>query len=217
MLPDYAKAKLAIAKSKIYSLPLYTGPLNMKLFYYLVLDLLDRQTEINNFETDMGHNPVEETNCLDTIQLKDVEFSYPNRPEVKVLNKMNLTIKKGQQIALVGSSGCGKSTVTQLLERYYDPDCGEIKLGEHSLRGINLRWLRSQIGIVSQEPILFDLSIRENIAYGDNSRDISMDEIIEAARKANCHDFITKLPQVSSAKYPFCFKSSVRTLNFFFS
>lgn len=175
--------------------------------------MLDLQTKINNFETDLGHIPAEDTNCLDTIQLEDVEFSYPNRPEVKVLNKMNLTIKKGQQIALVGSSGCGKSTVTQLLERYYDPDCGEIKLGEHSLRDINLRWLRSQIGIVSQEPILFDLSIRENIAYGDNSRDIPMDEIIEAAKKANCHDFITKLPQVGSVKYPF--KSTLLILNFF--
>ena len=111
-------------------------------------------------------------------------------------HKMNLTIKKGQQIALVGSSGCGKSTVTQLLERYYDSDSGEIKIGEHNLRRINLKWLRSQIGIVSQEPILFDMSIRDNIAYGDNSRDVTMEEITQAAKKANCHDFITKLPQV---------------------
>lgn len=97
-------------------------------------------------------------------------------------------------MALVGSSGCGKSTITQLLERFYDPDEGDITLCNKKLSDLDLYWLRNKIGIVSQEPILFDLSIKENIAYGDNSREISMDEIIEAAKKANIHDFISKLP-----------------------
>ena len=84
-----------------------------------------------------------------------------------------------------------------MLERFYDPDSGFITLCEKKLQDLDLFWLRSQIGIVSQEPILFDMSIRENIAYGDNSREVSMEEIIAAAQKANIHDFISKtLPNV---------------------
>lgn len=172
-LPDYAKAKLSIAK---------------------VIELLEREPPINNYETDHGTVP-ESDEALDTIKLVDVEFSYPNRLESKVLKNMNLTIKKGQQIAFVGSSGCGKSTVTQLIERYYDPLSGTINISDYNIRDINLKWLRSKIGIVSQEPVLFDMTIRENIAYGDNSRDVSMEEIIEVAKKANCHNFISQLPK----------------------
>ena len=106
-----------------------------------------------------------------------------------------LVFFKGQRIALVGSSGCGKSTITQLLERFYDPDGGEISLCGKPLNKLDLYWLRNQIGIVSQEPILFDLSIMENIAYGDNSREVTKEEVIEAAKKANIHEFITKLPK----------------------
>ena len=97
----------------------------------------------------------------------------------------------------MGSSGCGKSTVTQLLERFYDVDAGEIKISNLDVRSANLFWLRSQIGIVSQEPILFDGTIAENIAYGDNSREVSMNEIIEAAKQSNIHDFISSLPKAS--------------------
>jgi ATP-binding cassette subfamily B (MDR/TAP) protein 1 len=92
----------------------------------------------------------------------------------------------------------GKSTITQLLERYYDPNNGQIRLSDKNLKDLNLFWLRSKIGIVSQEPILFDATIAENIAYGDNSRQVTMEEIIFAAKKANIHDFIVKLPNVSN-------------------
>jgi ABC-type multidrug transport system fused ATPase/permease subunit len=88
-------------------------------------------------------------------------------------------------------------TNLKLLERFYDPDDGFIKLDEKNLKDLSLNWLRSQIGIVSQEPVLFDMSIAENIAYGDNSREVKLDEIIEATRKANIYDFISKLPNVS--------------------
>ena len=81
----------------------------------------------------------------------------------------------------------GKSTITQLLERFYNPDGGDINLGGKNIKDYNLHWLRSQIGIVSQEPYLFDSTIAENIAYGDNSRQISQEEIIEASKKANIH------------------------------
>ena len=130
------------------------------------------------------------------MKLEKIDFTYPSRPDAKILKGINIEINSGQKIAFVGSSGCGKSTVTQLLERFYDPDQGAVYLNNTNIKDLNLFWLRSKIGIVSQEPILFDLSIRENIAYGDNSREVPMTEIIEAAQKANIHDFITKLPDV---------------------
>nr|UOU03320.1 ATP-binding cassette subfamily B1-2 [Brachionus rubens] len=171
LMPDYAKAKVALQK---------------------IFELFDRIPTINNWESNGGAQ-MKELNG--DIKFKSVEFYYPNRPEVKILDKFDITIKQGQQIALVGSSGCGKSTITQLLERFYDADSGEILINEEKINNLDLHWLRSKIGIVSQEPILFDRSIAENIAYGDNSRNVTMNEIIEVARKANIHDFIVSLPQ----------------------
>lgn len=169
-MPDYAKAKISIAN---------------------IFKLLDRVPLIQNWYNDEGLKPQD---LNGDICLKSIEFSYPSRKEAKVLNGLDINIKKGQKIALVGSSGCGKSTVTQLLERFYDPEMGEITINNYKLKDLNLHWLRSQIGIVSQEPMLFDASIAENIAYGDNSREVSMNEIIDAAKKANIHDFIVSLP-----------------------
>uniref|UniRef100_A0A8B9EE87 ATP binding cassette subfamily B member 4 n=1 Tax=Anser cygnoides TaxID=8845 RepID=A0A8B9EE87_ANSCY len=137
------------------------------------------------------------------ITFKDVAFNYPTRPEVKVLQGLNIEVEKGQTLALVGSSGCGKSTVVQLLERFYDPLSGEMVsvpyrslLDGQNAKKLNIEWLRAQIGIVSQEPILFDCTIAENIAYGDNSREVSHEEIIRAAKEANIHSFIESLPKV---------------------
>jgi ABC-type multidrug transport system fused ATPase/permease subunit len=141
---------------------------------------------------------IEEKNFDGNIQLNQIEFSYPSRENAKILKKIDLTIKKGQRVALVGSSGCGKSTITQLIERFYDPDSGSVTICDKNLQNLDLYWLRSQIGIVSQEPILFDMSIAENIAYGDNSRVVDQNEIIEAAKKANIHDFIINLPKVNT-------------------
>ncbi|XP_023344692.1 phosphatidylcholine translocator ABCB4 [Eurytemora carolleeae] len=128
------------------------------------------------------------------ITFTDVEFSYPTRRNEKVLNRLRLSIRKGEKVALVGASGCGKSTVIQLIQRFYELDGGDLTIQNEKLKNINLAWLRSQIGIVSQEPVLFDRSIAENIMYGDNSRDVSIEEVIECARKANIHNFITSLP-----------------------
>ena len=100
-------------------------------------------------------------------------------------------------LGLVGTSGSGKSTVVSLLERFYDPQIGLIKLDNCDLSDLNIRWLRSQIGIVSQEPVLFDVSIRDNVRYGASFREVSDEEIIEAAKAANIHEFITGLPYVS--------------------
>lgn len=99
-------------------------------------------------------------------------------------------------MALVGSSGCGKSTVMQLLERFYDPSNGGVNVDGNDIREMDLATLRSRLGIVSQEPSLFDKTIAENIAYGANHREVSMEEIIEAAKSANIHDFVSTLPLV---------------------
>ncbi|CAG9561789.1 unnamed protein product [Danaus chrysippus] len=126
--------------------------------------------------------------------IRNVQFTYPTRPLIQVLKNCSLQIEKGQTIALVGSSGCGKSTIIQLLERYYDPDVGTVDQRGIPIRKLKLADVRQSIGFVQQEPILFDRTIEENIAYGDNSRQPSMDEIIEAAKQANIHKFIVSLP-----------------------
>ncbi|XP_060069104.1 ATP-dependent translocase ABCB1-like [Ylistrum balloti] len=129
-----------------------------------------------------------------SLLLDDVHFRYSSRPEIEVLRGLSLTIQTGETVAMVGTSGCGKSTTVQLLERFYDTESGQILADGKNIKSLDLKWFRKQIGIVSQEPCLFDCSIAENIAYGDNSRDVAMDEIITAARKANIHNFIDSLP-----------------------
>merc|ERR1712083_1063072 len=122
------------------------------------------------------------------------EFRYPTRPDVKVLNRLSLALKAGQKIALVGESGCGKSTVIQLIQRFYDVASGSLEMENHNIESLNLPYVRSKLGIVSQEPVLFDRTIAENIKYGDNSREVSMEEVIEAARRANIHNLVSGLP-----------------------
>ncbi|GFR58626.1 multidrug resistance protein 1-like protein [Elysia marginata] len=129
-----------------------------------------------------------------TVRFEGIHFRYPMRPDVKILNGLDLSVEPGQTLALVGESGCGKSTTVQLVERFYDSEGGRVILDKYGTKDLNIEWLRAQIGLVSQEPILFDRSIAENIAYGDNSRTVSMDEIIQAAKSANIHNFIQSLP-----------------------
>ncbi|KAK7285015.1 hypothetical protein RJT34_19771 [Clitoria ternatea] len=127
------------------------------------------------------------------VELKNVNFSYPSRPEVPILNDFSLNVPAGKTIALVGSSGSGKSTVVSLIERFYDPTSGQVLLDGHDIKSLKLRWLRQQIGLVSQEPALFATTIRENILLG--RPDADQVEIEEAARVANAHSFIIKLPE----------------------
>ena len=130
------------------------------------------------------------------LDVSDVIFHYPTRPEVKVLQGLTVSVKPGQTLALVGPSGCGKSTVVSLIERFYNPTAGSLAVDGRDLRELNLRWLRSQIGIVSQEPVLFDTSVADNIRYGANFREVSDEEVITAAKAANIHNFLQSLPQV---------------------
>lgn len=131
------------------------------------------------------------------IQFSQVDFHYPTRQEVQVLRRLNLIVKPGQMVALVGQSGCGKSTCIQLLQRLYDPLAGTVTLDRRDIASVSLGRLRAQLGVVGQEPVLFDRTIAENIAYGDNSRQANMEEIIEAAKMSNIHSFISSLPLVS--------------------
>merc|ERR1719328_170049 len=129
------------------------------------------------------------------VDVKEAEFHYPTRPNIRILRRLQLSIKKGESIALVGESGCGKSTVIQLIQRLYDLESGDLNLENNNIKSLNLPWVRSKLGLVSQEPVLFDRTIAENIKYGDNEREVSMDEVVEAAKMANIHSFIAALPQ----------------------
>ena len=126
------------------------------------------------------------------IELRDVCFAYPMRPDHQVYNNLNVTIEAGQTVAFVGPSGCGKSTAVALIERFYDPSAGAVLLDGKDIKTLRLSWLRQQIGLVSQEPVLFTGSIAENIAYGKEGA--TKEEIEAAARMANAHDFISAFP-----------------------
>ena len=123
-------------------------------------------------------------------------FHYPSRPEVRVLRGLSVSVSPGETLAVVGSSGSGKSTLVSLIERFYSPTVGIITLDGKDIAGLNLKWLRSQIGYVQQEPVLFDASISHNITYGDLTRDVNDEEVVEVAKACKIHDFILSLPQV---------------------
>ncbi|KAL0883026.1 hypothetical protein ABMA27_016507 [Loxostege sticticalis] len=126
---------------------------------------------------------------------KGVEFTYPTRPNVRVLRGLDLHVERGTTVAIVGRSGCGKSTIIQLLQRFYDPDAGVVALDGFPIQQLRVDEVRAGLGLVSQEPVLFDRTIAENIAYGDNSRTPAEHEIVDAAKQANIHSFIVSLPQ----------------------
>ncbi|KZW01505.1 multidrug resistance protein 1 [Exidia glandulosa HHB12029] len=135
------------------------------------------------------------------ITFENVKFRYPSRPDVPILKGLTITFEAGKTAALVGSSGSGKSTVVQLVERFYDPESGSVKLDGVDIRELNLKWLRSQIGLVSQEPVLFATTIRGNVAHGligtpwEKADDEKKMELIrEACVKANADGFISNLP-----------------------
>ncbi|KAK7380236.1 hypothetical protein VNO78_32741 [Psophocarpus tetragonolobus] len=129
------------------------------------------------------------------ICLEDVYFSYPLRPDVEILRGLNLRLKCGTVTALVGPSGAGKSTVVQLLSRFYEPTSGCITVAGEDVRTFDKREWARVVSIVNQEPVLFSVSVGENIAYGLPDEDVSKEDVIKAAKAANAHDFIIALPQ----------------------
>ncbi|KAF1951528.1 P-loop containing nucleoside triphosphate hydrolase protein [Byssothecium circinans] len=162
-----------------------------------VFNTIERESPIDP-ETKEGDKPAE---FIGNIEFKDIKHIYPSRPETVVVENFNLTIEPGKMVALVGASGSGKSTIFGLLERFYLPMAGQVFLDGRDTSTLNLRWLRRQMALVSQEPILFSITIYESIAHGlvgteyENAADnVKKDLIEEAAKTANAYDFIMDLP-----------------------
>ncbi|KAM0053899.1 putative ABC-type xenobiotic transporter [Helianthus debilis subsp. tardiflorus] len=155
-----------------------------------VFAILDRESEID--PSDVSGLTLE--TVKGDIEIRHVSFKYPTRPDVEIFRDLCLTIHSGKTVALVGESGSGKSTVIQLLQRFYNPDSGCITLDGTELHKFQLKWLRLQMGLVSQEPVLFNDTIRANIAYGKDV-DATEAEILAASELANAHNFISGLHQ----------------------
>ena len=153
-----------------------------------VFDVVDRESKIDHTQETGRTLPQVEG----AISLRNVKFRYPSRPEQRVCNGYNLEIAAGTTVALVGSSGSGKSTAIQLIERFYDPDSGTVTLDGVDLRELNVKWLRQQIGLVGQEPVLFSGTIHDNIAYGKPGA--TREEVEASARMANAFAFIVEFP-----------------------
>lgn len=129
-----------------------------------------------------------------TIEFRDVHFRYPTRPEQPVLKGLDLTVKPGQYVALVGASGCGKSTTIALMERFYDPLSGSIFVDGKEISSLNVNDYRGFLALVSQEPTLYQGSIRENVLLGADREDVPEQAIVQACKDANIYDFIISLP-----------------------
>jgi ATP-binding cassette subfamily B (MDR/TAP) protein 1 len=159
-----------------------------------VLHLLDQRPDIDSLSTE--GKPLTRDVVEGHIRFEGVHFRYPSRPGVRVLRNLNLEIKPGTYVALVGASGCGKSTTIQLIERFYDPLSGTITLDGVPISDLNVTSYRSQVALVSQEPTLYAGSIKFNILLGANrpEEEISQEEIVNACRNANILEFIESLP-----------------------
>ena len=170
--PDMGKAKNAAAEFR-------------KLF--------DRKPAIDTW-SDEG----EKLESMDgAIEFKNVHFRYPTRAEQPVLRGLDLTIKPGQYVALVGASGCGKSTTIALLERFYDALAGDVLVDGKDIKKLNVNSYRSFLSLVSQEPTLYQGTIKDNILLGTDSDDVSEEALVQACKDANIYDFIMSLPYVS--------------------
>ena len=154
--------------------------------------LFDRKPDIDSWSPDG-----ERISHMDgTIEFRDVHFRYPTRPEQPVLRGLNLTVKPGQYVALVGASGCGKSTTIALMERFYDPLAGGVYVDGQEISSLNINDYRGFLALVSQEPTLYQGSIRENVLLGADREDVPEEAIAQACKDANIYDFITSLPYV---------------------
>ncbi|KAJ1953825.1 hypothetical protein EC988_002771, partial [Linderina pennispora] len=159
-----------------------------------VFAIIDRESAIDPLDSEYGKKV---DRVGGHIEFRDVHFSYPTRPGVPILRGFNLEIRPGQKVALVGESGCGKSTTIGLIERFYDPAKGEVLIDGVNIKDYNIGSLRHRIGIVTQEPVLFSTSIYQNIVWGaidPEGNPPTKEEVIEACKAANAHQFIDMLP-----------------------
>ncbi|KAE9555670.1 hypothetical protein FO519_001141 [Halicephalobus sp. NKZ332] len=168
--PEYMKAKLAAG---------------------LIFKMLETEPNVDN----MSDSGIPADSIKGHVNLHHVQFAYPQRSDVQVLKSLSIEAKLGHTLALVGPSGCGKSTVVSLLERFYEPLGGAVQVDGRNISEYSLKGLRSQMALVSQEPILFDRSIRENIIYGLKENEYSEESIHKAATLANISGFISELPE----------------------
>ena len=154
-----------------------------------IMEIIETEDEL---EAQVKNSLISKDPVVGFLEFDNVRFAYPSRPEIEVLNGLNFAIKPGQKIALVGQSGAGKSTVVQLLMRFYKINSGSIRLDKKPIENIDIQHLRHNIGIVPQEVLLFGGSIEENIRYGKPQA--TREEITEAAQKANAWEFISSFP-----------------------
>ncbi|XP_074271903.1 putative ABC transporter B family member 8 [Silene latifolia] len=151
-----------------------------------VFKILDKPSQISVSRTKL------ET-LTGRIELKKVDFSYPTRPESLILREFSLEVKPGSSVGLVGRSGCGKSTVIGLIQRFYDVDRGAVKVDGVDIREFDVVWYRNHMALVSQDPVIYSGTIRDNVVLG--KVDASENEVVEAAKAANAHDFICSLKE----------------------
>ncbi|KAF9570080.1 Multidrug resistance protein 1 [Mortierella alpina] len=156
-----------------------------------IFELLDKQTTI-----DADKDGIEVSKFEGSAALENVEFAYPARPDIKLFNGVSLEVHPSQTVALVGPSGCGKSTIIALLERWYEVAQGRVIVDHHNIKDMQLNNLRTNMALVGQEPVLFDLSIGENIRYGvPDGQTVDHEQVVAAAKASNIHDFVMSLPQ----------------------
>ena len=163
---------------------------------------IDRKSEIDPLSEE-GNIPAV---CKGVIEIEDISFAYPARPDIMVLKSLTLSAPAGKTTALVGASGSGKSTIIGLIERWYDQASGTIYLDGTDIRELNLTWLRTNIRLVQQEPVLFSGTVYENVAFGlfgTSKADLPQSEqralVEKACKDAYAEEFIERLPKVSVA------------------
>lgn len=154
-----------------------------------LLELLKIESEITELDTPV--NIQQEKPAI--IEFKKISFCYPSRPESGALKDINLSIPTGKVIALVGPSGAGKTTLFELLQRFYDPQQGVIAFNETNITDLKLTDLRHEMGMVPQHPILFSSDVWHNIRYGNPAA--SDQDVVSAAKRAHAHEFIEQLPE----------------------
>lgn len=150
-----------------------------KLACFDVFRIMDRESQINAWTPTGTHQDLGDG----SIEFRDIRFNFPHRADTTVLQGMSFKVTKGQSVALVGPSGSGKSTVIQLLQRFYDPGSGQILVGGVELATFDVSWWRKQVGFVGQEPLLFDVSLEDNVKYGNP--DATQEQVLVAAKMAN--------------------------------
>jgi ATP-binding cassette subfamily B (MDR/TAP) protein 1 len=163
-----------------------------------LFQVIDRASSIDP----MSPSGMQPDDCVGNIKLQDIAFSYPSRPDSQVLNGLSLSIPAGKTTALVGASGSGKSTIVALLERWYDQASGTITLDGRNIRDLNIRYLRTKIRLVQQEPVLFSGTVFDNVAYGllgteheNATAEKKLQLVQDACKDAFAHEFVEQLPE----------------------